>query len=195
MINFQCSDVRVKILLVYQQYQFSIAGSFIPDRGLGTREYRASHSVRNTRLQHPHTKFNMYLLSYINLSEQLHLAALSTMDSLIIEWSSAHISDLDLVDYHQSGTFSPERLPLAQQRVFVYRMSHDHYYFSTQSVVNKVHPWIFRPCPIGNWLVSMSSVAIQHSWAFILCFRCQTVTVKHSQDGLKPSVMCDLVQS
>ena len=49
-----------------------------------------------------------------NLSEQFHLAALSTMDSSIIEQSSTCISDLDHTDCHKSLASSLERLPPAR---------------------------------------------------------------------------------
>ena len=53
------------------------------------------------------------------------------MDPLIIESSSAHISDLDHIDCHKSLASSAVRLTSGLTN----RMSHDHNYIRTQSVV------------------------------------------------------------
>ena len=79
---------------------------------------RASHSVENTRLQHPCIKFNLYLLL------QFHLAALSTMESsIIIEWSSTRISDLDHVDINH-GLLHPRDCFLGSTNDFLYTWCH-----------------------------------------------------------------------
>ena len=62
----------------------------------------------STKLQYPCIHFNKSLLT---LSEQLHLAALSTMDSSRIERSSTCISNTDHADYQKSLASLSERLP------------------------------------------------------------------------------------
>ena len=50
-------------------FNFTIAGELVSRQGLGTRLYRASHNVGNTRLQHLCIKFGKSLLT---LSKQFH---------------------------------------------------------------------------------------------------------------------------